>query len=79
MNQILIHQLKIYPIDYCDEKELITHLMVSLARDRKSDSQENIPFAVMGSQTQVVVDGRTVRGRKYRWGIVEGNLSVPQC
>ncbi|KAJ9089706.1 Septin-6 [Entomophthora muscae] len=59
MNQILIHQIKTYPTDFCDEKDLISHLM------------ENIPFAVMGSQTKINVDGKTVRGRKYRWGVVE--------
>lgn len=59
MNQVRAHQIKIYPVDYCDEKDQISHLL------------EKVPYAVMGSQTQVMANGRFVRGRKYRWGIVE--------
>ena len=29
-----------------------------------------IPFAIVGSSTNVIVDGKTVRGRKNRWGVV---------
>ena len=29
-----------------------------------------IPFAVVGSERTVIVDGKTVRGRKTRWGVV---------
>lgn len=59
LNQIKAHQIKSYPLDYCDEKDQISHLI------------DHVPFAVMGSQTQVLKDGRPIRGRKYRWGIVE--------
>lgn len=33
-------------------------------------SQNIIPFAVVGSERQVIIDGRPVRGRKNRWGVV---------
>jgi len=59
LSQIKMQQIKCYPLDYCDEKEHISQLIAS------------VPFAVMGSQVQVLKDGRPVRGRKYRWGIVE--------
>ena len=29
-----------------------------------------IPFAVVGSERTVIIDGKTVRGRKTRWGVV---------
>lgn len=29
-----------------------------------------IPFAVVGSEQTVIVDGKSVRGRKNRWGVV---------
>lgn len=29
-----------------------------------------LPFAIVGSERNVVVDGRQVRGRKNRWGVI---------
>ena len=29
-----------------------------------------IPFAVVGSERNVLIDGRQVRGRKNRWGVI---------
>lgn len=29
-----------------------------------------IPFAVVGSERSVIIDGKTVRGRKTRWGVI---------
>lgn len=29
-----------------------------------------IPFAVVGSERNVIIDGKSVRGRKNRWGVV---------
>jgi septin 3/9/12 len=29
-----------------------------------------IPFAVVGSEANVIIDGKSVRGRKNRWGVV---------
>ena len=29
-----------------------------------------IPFAVVGSERTVVIDGKSVRGRKNRWGVI---------
>ena len=35
------------------------------------DIQQNmIPFAVVGSERNVIIDGKTVRGRKNRWGVI---------
>jgi septin family protein len=32
--------------------------------------QSIIPFAVVGSESNVIIDGKSVRGRKNRWGVV---------
>jgi len=33
-------------------------------------TQNIIPFAVVGSESNVIIDGKSVRGRKNRWGVV---------
>ena len=33
-------------------------------------AQSMIPFAVVGSERNVIIDGKSVRGRKNRWGVV---------
>ena len=32
--------------------------------------QSMIPFAIVGSEKSVIIDGKTVRGRKTRWGVI---------
>ena len=39
--------------------------------------QERIPFAVVGSNSVIEVAGKKIRGRKYPWGIVEGEQLFP--
>ena len=34
--------------------------------------QDAIPFAIVGSNTLLEVNGKRVRGRLYPWGVVEG-------
>lgn len=29
-----------------------------------------VPFAVIGSERNVVIDGKPVRGRKNKWGVI---------
>lgn len=41
-------------------------------RKTQKTMRERVPFAVVGSNTVVEVDGRKVRGRRYPWGVVEG-------
>lgn len=31
-----------------------------------------LPFSIVGSQEEVVINGRRVRCRQYPWGVVEG-------
>ena len=34
--------------------------------------RDTVPFAVVGSNTLLEVNGRKIRGRVYPWGVVEG-------
>ena len=38
-----------------------------------------IPFAVVGSNTLLEVNGKKVRGRIYPWGVVEGRVCSVVC
>jgi septin family protein len=32
-----------------------------------------MPFSVISSLEEINVDGKNIRGRKYIWGVAEGN------
>lgn len=34
--------------------------------------QALLPFSIIGSDEEITVNGRSVRGRQYPWGAVEG-------
>lgn len=34
--------------------------------------RQRVPFAVVGANTVIEVDGKKVRGRRYPWGVAEG-------
>ncbi|RUS32335.1 hypothetical protein BC938DRAFT_475696 [Jimgerdemannia flammicorona] len=53
------HNIKIYPSAYPDDREMIVEL------------EKHIPFTVIGSDNFVNAAGKKVRGRSYRWGVVE--------
>ncbi|KAL9932011.1 hypothetical protein V8E36_009072 [Tilletia maclaganii] len=56
------HNIRLYPFDseeYEDEELELNERIRSL-----------IPFAVVGSERNVVIDGKAVRGRKNRYGVV---------
>ena len=65
LNEIAQHKIKIYEFPEVEEEE--ESKMHKVLRDR-------VPFAVVGANTVVEHDGKKVRGRKYPWGIAEGNL-----
>lgn len=64
LNEIAQHKIKIYdfPEPLEDEEEAKA---LKLLRTR-------VPFAVVGANAIIEVDGRKVRGRRYPWGIAEG-------
>lgn len=40
--------------------------------EENSELRALLPFAIIGSDEEITIDGRTVRGRQYPWGAVEG-------
>lgn len=65
LDEIAQHKIKIYDFPDSDKDEDHETLKKLKAR---------VPFAVVGSTEVHEVDGKKVRGRKYPWGLVEGNL-----
>lgn len=35
-----------------------------------NEEQSLVPFAVVGSEKNIIVDGKQVRGRQNRWGVI---------
>ncbi|RLV84027.1 Cell division control protein 10 [Meyerozyma sp. JA9] len=69
-NEFIRHNFNIYPYDsddlYDDERQL------------NEDIKSLIPFAVVGSDKEIVINGEMVRGRKTRWGAINVE-DVSQC
>ncbi|ODQ78722.1 hypothetical protein BABINDRAFT_162418 [Babjeviella inositovora NRRL Y-12698] len=62
-DEIVHHNLNIYPYDsedYVDEERQINE-----------DIKALMPFAVVGSEREITINGKTVRGRKTRWGAID--------
>ncbi|KZW00586.1 septin ring protein [Exidia glandulosa HHB12029] len=60
--ELVHHNIRLYPFDtdeYDDEELQLNESIRNL-----------IPFAVVGSERNVIIDGKTVRGRKNRWGVI---------
>jgi len=64
MNQIQTAKIKIYEFPEVSDGE---------ENDKKVNRQmkERVPFAVVGSNMIIDVDGKKARGRKYPWGLVD--------
>ncbi|KAJ8700455.1 cell division control protein [Pleurotus ostreatus] len=60
--EMVHHSIRLYPFDTEDTDEEEVQLNESI--------REIIPFAVVGSESNVIIDGKAVRGRKNRWGVV---------
>lgn len=61
---------KIYQLPDCDSDE---------DEDFKQQDKELkscLPFAVVGSNTVLEVNGKKMRGRQYDWGLVEGTYTI---
>ena len=75
------HNLRMYPYeneeDDADEVAHKNHINVrqywTKALEIVADTlQDLIPFAVIGSERTVVVNGQNVRGRQTKWGVING-------
>lgn len=71
LNEIAQHKIKIYdfpePLDDEEEAKTLRQL------------RTRVPFAVVGANAIIEIDGRKVRGRKYPWGIAEGKMTRMIC
>ncbi|KAI8882289.1 cell division/GTP binding protein [Backusella circina FSU 941] len=61
-SELDFHQIRLYPYESEEDDEQERALNESI--------WDLIPFAVVGSERDVVVDGRAVRGRKTRFGVI---------
>ncbi|KAF4614596.1 hypothetical protein D9613_002603 [Agrocybe pediades] len=60
--ELVYNSIRLYPFDTDEDDEEEVQLNESI--------RNIIPFAVVGSESNVIIDGKTVRGRKNRWGVV---------
>lgn len=60
--ELIYHNIRLYPFDTDEDEEEEVQLNETI--------REVIPFAVVGSENNVIIDGKSVRGRKTRWGVV---------
>jgi len=60
--ELVYHNIRLYPFDTDedDEEEVVVNEGI----------RAKVPFAIVGSETNVIIDGKSVRGRKNRWGVV---------
>jgi len=60
--ELVYHNIRLYPFDTDENDGEEIQLNESI--------RNMIPFAVVGSERNVIIDGKTVRGRKNRWGVI---------
>ncbi|KAH8913547.1 cell division/GTP binding protein, partial [Atractiella rhizophila] len=56
------HNIRVFPFDNDENDPEETQLNEAI--------RNMIPFAVVGSERNVIIDGKPVRGRKNRWGVI---------
>jgi cell division control protein 11 len=54
-----------------DNSELRVSLLVVLSPNASHTVQALLPFAIIGSEEEIEIDGQPVRARIYPWGIAE--------
>ena len=60
--EFAFHNLRMYPYDNEEQDEQ--------ERALNTNIKGKVPFAVVGSEKNIVVGGRSVRGRQNRWGVI---------
>jgi septin 3/9/12 len=61
-DELQYHNIRLYPFDTDENDEEEVQLNETI--------RSIIPFAVVGSERNVLIDGKPVRGRKNRWGVI---------
>ncbi|CAG8451751.1 9350_t:CDS:2 [Acaulospora colombiana] len=69
-SELSYHNIKLYPYesDELDDNEIALNERI----------KQMIPFAIVGSEKNVLIDGKQVRGRRNRWGVINGSTSHTQ-
>ncbi|KAJ3126738.1 cell division control protein [Nowakowskiella sp. JEL0407] len=67
--EIEFHGIKLYPYIDIDDDVILTD-SDRVEKQMVQQIRDMIPFAVVGSERNVVVDGKAVRGRRTRFGII---------
>jgi septin 7 len=67
MKEINQHKIKIYDFPESTGEE-------GEGADATRALRSRVPYAVVGANSVIELEGRRVRGRKYPWGVAEGNL-----
>ncbi|KAF8830960.1 hypothetical protein HHX47_DHR1000208 [Lentinula edodes] len=60
--ELVYHNIRLYPFDTDEDDEEEVSLNETI--------RSIIPFAIVGSENNVIINGAPVRGRKNRWGVV---------
>ncbi|KAI7871974.1 Septin-type guanine nucleotide-binding (G) domain-containing protein [Mucor mucedo] len=60
--ELVFHNIRLYPYESEEDEEQEKALNETIF--------ELVPFAIVGSERNVVIDGKAVRGRKTRWGAI---------
>lgn len=60
--ELIYNQIGLYPFDTDEDEEEEVVLNEQI--------RQMIPFAIVGSENSVIIDGKPVHGRKTRWGVV---------
>lgn len=61
--EMSFHKIKVYPASSDGEYD-------NVETARNAAIMKLIPFAVVGSERNIVVDGKPVRGRRHGWGLI---------
>ncbi|KAJ3036917.1 cell division control protein [Rhizophlyctis rosea] len=67
--EIEFHGIKTYPYVDIDEDVVLSE-SDRIEKQQVQYIRDMIPFAVVGSERNIVIDGKAVRGRRTRWGMV---------
>ncbi|KAI9366888.1 Septin-type guanine nucleotide-binding (G) domain-containing protein [Zopfochytrium polystomum] len=69
--EIDFHGIRVFPYmdTFLDDDVLVTDVDRA-ERQAAQAIRDMLPFAVVGSERNIVVDGKAVRGRRTRWGLI---------
>lgn len=76
-DEISFNNIKVYPYveeDVFDSSNGAGGLseLDRAERQLNASIRDMLPFAIVGSERNVVIEGKAVRGRRTRWGVVNG-------